>query len=51
MTRLTLAMLRRRAYTRQRIEALATASAFGACEIQTSGIGMEVRLRKQSTAP
>lgn len=50
MTRFTLAMLRRRAYTRQRMEALATASAFGACEIQTMGIGMEVRLRKEGAA-
>lgn len=51
MTRWTLAMLRRRAYTRQRMEALAAASDFRTCEIQTSGIGMEVRLRKQGAAP
>jgi ubiquinone/menaquinone biosynthesis C-methylase UbiE len=46
MTRWTLTWLRRRAYTRQRMEALGAASAFGDCEIQTEGIGMEVRLRK-----
>jgi ubiquinone/menaquinone biosynthesis C-methylase UbiE len=46
MTRWTLTWLRRRAYTRQRMEALAAASAFGDSEIQTDGIGMEVRLRK-----
>ncbi|MDQ6742204.1 MAG: class I SAM-dependent methyltransferase [Candidatus Dormibacteraeota bacterium] len=48
MTRFTLSMLRRRAYTRQRMEALATASAFGGCEIETAGIGMDVRLRRQA---
>jgi hypothetical protein len=51
MTRWTLAMLRRRAYTRERMEALVTASAFGTCEIQTYGIGMEVRLKKQAALP
>jgi ubiquinone/menaquinone biosynthesis C-methylase UbiE len=50
MTRWTLAWLRRRAYTRQRIEALATSSAFGTCETEASGIGMDVRLRKHSAA-
>jgi ubiquinone/menaquinone biosynthesis C-methylase UbiE len=50
MTRFTLAMLRRRAYTRQRMEALARASAFGGCEIETVGIGMDVRLRRRAVA-
>ncbi|HYT34069.1 MAG TPA: hypothetical protein VEL69_03470 [Ktedonobacteraceae bacterium] len=40
-------MLRRRAYTKEQFERLATASAFGGCEIETSGIGIEVRLKKQ----
>ena len=47
MTRWTLGMLRRRAYTKEQFERLATASAFGGCTIETSGIGMEVRLKKQ----
>lgn len=46
-TRRTLGMLRRRAYTREQFERLATESAFGGCEIETQGIGMEVRLKKQ----
>jgi ubiquinone/menaquinone biosynthesis C-methylase UbiE len=50
MTRFTLAMLRRRAYTRRRMEALVTASPFGAGEIQTTGIGMDVRLHKKGSA-
>jgi len=47
MTRKALEMLRRRAYTKEQFERLATASAFGGCEIETSGIGIEVRLKKQ----
>jgi ubiquinone/menaquinone biosynthesis C-methylase UbiE len=47
MTRRTLGMLRRRAYTKEQFERLAAASAFGGCEIETSGIGIEVRLKKQ----
>jgi ubiquinone/menaquinone biosynthesis C-methylase UbiE len=47
MTRKTLEMLRRRAYTKEQFERLTTASAFGGCEIETSGIGIEVRLKKQ----
>jgi ubiquinone/menaquinone biosynthesis C-methylase UbiE len=47
MTRRTLAMLRRRAYTKEQFERLAAASAFGGCEIETSRIGIEVRLKKQ----
>jgi len=50
MTRRTLGMLRRRAYTKEQFERLAAASAFGGCEIETSGIGLEVRLTKRSTA-
>ena len=50
MTRRALAMLRGRAYTKEQLERLAAASAFGGCEIETSGIGMEVRLKKRSTA-
>jgi ubiquinone/menaquinone biosynthesis C-methylase UbiE len=47
MTRQTLRMLRRRAYTKEQFERLATASAFGGCEIETRGIGIEVRLKKR----
>jgi ubiquinone/menaquinone biosynthesis C-methylase UbiE len=47
MTGWTLRMLRRRAYTREQFERLVAASAFGRCEIETSGIGIEVRLKKQ----
>jgi len=50
MTRTTLRMLRRRAYTRSRFERLAAESAFGGCEIRTQGIGLEVRLTKQAAA-
>lgn len=46
LTRRSLRMLRRRAYTREQFERLATASAFGGGEIETSGIGIEVRLKK-----
>jgi ubiquinone/menaquinone biosynthesis C-methylase UbiE len=51
MTRQALLGLRRRAYTREQFARLAAASAFGGGEIMTSGIGLEVRLRKGSTAP
>jgi ubiquinone/menaquinone biosynthesis C-methylase UbiE len=50
MTRQALGMLRRRAYTKEQFERLAAASAFGGCEIETSGIGMEVRLKKRGIA-
>jgi ubiquinone/menaquinone biosynthesis C-methylase UbiE len=46
MTSQALKSLRRRAYTREQFERLAAASAFGGCEIETSGIGIEVRLKK-----
>jgi ubiquinone/menaquinone biosynthesis C-methylase UbiE len=47
MTRRALGMLRRRAYTQEQFERLAATSAFGGCAIETSGIGIEVRLKKQ----
>jgi ubiquinone/menaquinone biosynthesis C-methylase UbiE len=47
MTKQALKGLRRRAYTKQQFERLASMSSFGGCEIVTSGIGMEVRLKKQ----
>jgi ubiquinone/menaquinone biosynthesis C-methylase UbiE len=47
LTRQSLRMLRRRAYTKEQFERLATASTFGGYEIETSGIGIEVRLKKQ----
>ena len=46
MTRRALGMLRRRAYTQEQFERLASASAFGGGEIETSGIGIELRLKK-----
>ena len=46
MTRRALGMLRRRAYTKEQFERLASASAFGGGEIETSGIGIELRLKK-----
>lgn len=47
MTTQSLKMLRRRAYTREQFEHLASTSAFGGGEIETQGIGIEVRLKKQ----
>jgi ubiquinone/menaquinone biosynthesis C-methylase UbiE len=47
ITRLTLAGLRRRAYSPARFEELARRSRFGGAEIGTEGIGLEVRLTKQ----
>jgi len=47
VTKWTLAMLRRRAYTRAQFERLVAESAFRTCDIQTEGIGMEVQLKKQ----
>ena len=46
MTRQSLRALQRRAYTPAQFRALAAASAFGGCEIETSGIGMDVRLTR-----
>lgn len=47
-TRRTLAMLRRRAYSRVRFERLVAESAFRTCDIRSEGIGIEVRLRKDA---
>ncbi|MEU0790438.1 class I SAM-dependent methyltransferase [Amycolatopsis sp. NPDC005961] len=44
--RQTLGWLRRRAFTREQFEALATESAFGGCSVTTDGIGLEVRLTR-----
>ena len=46
LTERSLRMLRRRAYTKEQFERLATVSAFGGGEIETSGIGIELRLKK-----
>jgi ubiquinone/menaquinone biosynthesis C-methylase UbiE len=43
-------MLRRRAYSRAQFERLAAESAFRACDIKTDGIGIEVRLQKQTAS-
>jgi ubiquinone/menaquinone biosynthesis C-methylase UbiE len=50
MTRRSLAMLRRRAYSPLRFERLAADSAFRSGEIRTEGIGLEVRLTKRAGA-
>ncbi len=47
MTRGTLEMLKRRAYSPAKFERLAAESPFGTCAISTEGIGLEVRLTKQ----
>jgi ubiquinone/menaquinone biosynthesis C-methylase UbiE len=49
-TKRALRTLRRRAYTNDQFEALAAASPFGTCEIQGSGVGIEVRLKRQAVA-
>jgi ubiquinone/menaquinone biosynthesis C-methylase UbiE len=49
MTRRVLGGLRRRAYAKEQFGQMAARSAFGGCEIATSGIGVEVRLRKRGT--
>jgi len=46
MTRSILRRLRRRAYTAERFRELAAASAFGAAEIECTGVGVEVRMRR-----
>jgi ubiquinone/menaquinone biosynthesis C-methylase UbiE len=46
-TKWALVGLRRRAYARAEFERLAAESAFRTCDIQTEGIGIEVRLEKQ----
>jgi ubiquinone/menaquinone biosynthesis C-methylase UbiE len=50
MTRWALRMLRRRAYSPAQFQRLAADSAFRTCDIQTEGIGMEVRLTKPGVA-
>jgi ubiquinone/menaquinone biosynthesis C-methylase UbiE len=50
MTKRTLTMLRRRAYSPAQFERLAADSAFRTCDIQTEGIGMDVRLTKPGAA-
>jgi ubiquinone/menaquinone biosynthesis C-methylase UbiE len=50
MTRQALGSLRRRAYTRQQFERLASASAFHGGTIRMEGIGLEVRLTKATAA-
>jgi ubiquinone/menaquinone biosynthesis C-methylase UbiE len=50
MTKPTLTMLRRRAYSPAQFERLAADSAFRTCNIQTEGIGIEVRLTKRGTS-
>jgi len=50
MTKGTLEMLRRRAYTPARFECLAAESAFRTCDVHTEGIGLEVRLKKRVAA-
>lgn len=51
LTAATMTMLRRRAYSRQQFQLLAGASAFGTCEIRKLGIGLEVRLTKETALP
>jgi ubiquinone/menaquinone biosynthesis C-methylase UbiE len=46
MTKGTLEMLRRRAYSRAQFERLAAESAFQGCEIKAEGMSVEVRLKK-----
>ena len=50
MTKATLEMLRRRAYSAAQFKRLAAESKFQTCEILTEGIGMEVRLKKRVVA-
>ncbi len=50
MTRRILGGLRRRAYTAKGFERFATESRFGGCETTTTGVGVEVRLRKLGDA-
>jgi ubiquinone/menaquinone biosynthesis C-methylase UbiE len=50
MTRWALRMLRRRAYSSAQFQRLAADSAFGTCDIQSEGIGMQVRLTTRGAA-
>lgn len=47
MTQKALESLRRRAYTKEQFERLAATSDFGECTTVTSGLSIEVRLKKQ----
>jgi ubiquinone/menaquinone biosynthesis C-methylase UbiE len=49
-TRATLEALRKRAYSPAQFEHLASESPFQSCEIKKAGIGLEVRLKKSTTA-
>jgi ubiquinone/menaquinone biosynthesis C-methylase UbiE len=49
-TRATLEALRNRAYSPAQLERLARESPFQTCEIRKAGIGLEVRLKKSTTA-
>lgn len=49
-TKCALAMLRRRAHSRDQFTRLVAESAFRTCDVRTEGIGMEVRLKKQCPA-
>jgi hypothetical protein len=49
MTRSTLRMLRRRAYSTDRFERLAADSLFRGCDVQSEGISLEVHLTKPGT--
>jgi ubiquinone/menaquinone biosynthesis C-methylase UbiE len=50
MTRMTLRMLRRRAYGRADFDRLVAESAFRTCDIRPDGVGLEVRLQKPAAA-
>jgi ubiquinone/menaquinone biosynthesis C-methylase UbiE len=50
MTKTTLEMLRRRAYSPAKFKRLVAESPFLTCDIQTEGIGLEVRLVKRNAA-
>lgn len=49
-TKCALAMLRRRAYSRDQFTRLVAGSAFGVRDIRTEGIGMEAQLKKETLA-
>jgi ubiquinone/menaquinone biosynthesis C-methylase UbiE len=49
MTRITLRVLRLRAFSRWQFERLAGQSAFGTCDVQADGMGIEVRLTRACT--
>ena len=50
MTRLTLRVLRLRAFSQDQFERLAAQSAFGRCAVQSAGMSIEVRLTKKGRA-